>query len=80
MPMSGQQFSFLALGSQRWVFKRDVVSFDYEMNGTYRNIVPISLRTVDAKGREVVRGNRGWKLQLRSAPARLPASRRERQD
>ena len=78
--VGGQRYSFRALGSQRWVFKSDRVSFEYELNGPYRNVITSTLKTIDAKGREVVRGNRGSKPRLRTAPARLPASRREQRD
>ena len=78
--IAGERYSFMALGSQRWVFKNDRVSFDYEFNGPYRNILKATLVTVDANGKSVVRGNRGFKRQLRTAPARLPASRREQSD
>jgi hypothetical protein len=75
--IAGERYSFMALGSQRWVFKTDRVSFDYEINGRYRNILKKTLVTVDANGKSVVRGNRGFKRQLRTALARLPGSRRE---
>lgn len=68
--IAGERYSFMALGSQRWVFKTDRVSFDYELNGPYRNILKETLVTVDAKGKPVVRGNRGFKRQLRTALAR----------
>ena len=75
--IAGERYSFMALGSQRWVFKNDRVFFDYELNGPYRNILKETLVTVDANGKSVVRGNRGFKRQLRTALARLPGSRRE---
>ena len=68
--IAGERYSFMALGSQRWVFKNDRVSFDYELNGPYRNILKGTLVTVDANGESVVRGNRGFKRQLRTAPGR----------
>ncbi|MDB4912915.1 MAG: hypothetical protein JWM95_559 [Gemmatimonadetes bacterium] len=74
------KYSFLALGSQKWVFKTDRVSFEYERKGPYRNIVKSSIETVDKNGRAVVRGNRDLKTQLRTTPSRLPASRREQRD
>lgn len=75
--IDGVDYSFLALGSRRWVFKRDTVSFDYEVKGPYRNIKKESVRTLDARGREVVRGNRGSRQRLRTASSRPPASKRE---
>jgi len=65
--VGGERYSFLALGSQQWVFKSDRVSFDYELNGSYRNIIKKTLVTVAANGKTVVRGNRGFKRQLRTA-------------
>ena len=76
----GEEFSFIALGSQQWVFKSDLVSFDYEINNGYKNIIKESIVTMDRAGKSVVRGNRGFKKQLRTAPARLPGSRREQRD
>ena len=35
--IDGETFSFLALGSQQWVHKSDLVSFEYEINGQYKN-------------------------------------------
>lgn len=75
--INGEKYSFLALGSQQWVFKTDLVSFEYELNGSYKNIKSETLVTVDKNGKEVVRGNRGYKRQLRTAKTRMPASRRE---
>ena len=75
-----ETYSFLALGSQKWVYKTDTVSFEYETKGTYKNIIKETLVTVDATGHQVVRGNRGIKKRLRTAPTRLPGSRREQRD
>lgn len=80
LTIDGETYSFLALGSQKWVYKTDTVSFEYETKDTYKNIIKETLVTVDAKGREVVRGNRGIKKRLRTAPTRLPGSRREQRD
>jgi hypothetical protein len=76
--IEGVDYSFLALGPQRWVHKTDLVSFEYETKGDYRNILKETLKTVDRRGNEIIRGNRGFKARLRTAPAREPASRRER--
>ena len=78
--VAGETYSFLALGSRRWVFKRDRVSFDFEVKGAYKNIDAGTIRTVDGKGRVVVRGYRGFKPKLRTAQTRLPVSRREARD
>jgi hypothetical protein len=68
--IAGERYSFMALGARRWVFKTDRVSFDYEFNGPYRNILKKTLVTVDANGKSVVRGNRGFKPQLRTSLGR----------
>jgi len=78
--IAGEQYSFGAPGTRRWVFKRDRVSFEYQLNGAYRNILKETLVTVDTRGNPVVRGNRAFKHQLRTARARMPASRREQRD
>ncbi len=77
LTIDGEKYSFLALGSQQWVFKTDLVSFEYELNGQYKNIDKETLVTFDKNGKEVVRGNRGFKRNLRTADARMPVSRRE---
>ncbi|WP_299160301.1 hypothetical protein [Accumulibacter sp.] len=77
LEIEGEKFSFLARGSQQWVFKSDLVSFEYEINNEYKNIVKETIVTTDRAGKFVDRGNRGYKQQLRTAPARMPASRRE---
>jgi hypothetical protein len=80
LEVEGEKFSFLALGSQQWVFKSDVVSFDYKIENGYKNIIKETIITIDRYGKVASRGNRGFKTQLRSAPARLPGSRREQRD
>jgi hypothetical protein len=75
--IDNEKYSFLALGSQQWVFKSDTVSFEYEIKGQYKNIVTGTLVTIDEDGNEVIRGNRGYKSRLRTADTRMPASRRE---
>ena len=77
LTINGENYSFLALGSQQWVFKTDLVSFEYEIKGIYNNIIKESLVTIDKLGNTVVRGNRGYKKQLRTADTRMPVSRRE---
>lgn len=78
--IDGVLYSFLAFGSKHWVFKTDLVSFQFEMNGIYRNILPETIRTIDKDGNEVRRGLRNFSKPLRTADARLPASRRECRD
>ncbi|MCO7519076.1 MULTISPECIES: hypothetical protein [unclassified Pseudomonas] len=80
LEIEGEKYSFLALGSQQWVFKADFVSFEYEIKGGYKNIIKETIVTIDRYGKVAIRGNRGFKMQLRSAPARLPSSRREQRD
>lgn len=80
LEIEGQKFSFLALGSQKWIFKTDIVSFEYQIENGYKNIIKDSIITIDRNGNVVSRGNRAFKTQLRYTPARLPGSRRERKD
>lgn len=80
LEIEGEKFSFLALGSQQWVFKSDIVSFEYKIENGYKNIIKDTIVTIDRNGNVVSRGNRAFKTQLRSAPARLPGSRREQKD
>lgn len=69
------KYTFLAFGSQHWVFKADTVSFEYDVvDDMYNNIKIATLATVDSNGNEVVRGNRTAK-KLRTADTRLPARR-----
>jgi hypothetical protein len=79
--IDGIRYSFLALGSKKWVYKSDKVSFNFEVaKGVYNNIVKSSVVVIDKNGKEVVRGNRGYKQTLRTASQRLPCSRREARD
>lgn len=80
LTIDNETFSFLAVGPQKWVFKHDRVSFDYELKGQYRNVLKETLRVFAANGIEVVRGNRSFKPVLRTAAARPPVSRREARD
>lgn len=80
LEIDGEKYSFLALGSQQWVFKSDTVSFEYEVNDGYKNIDKETIVTIDRNGRPIVRGNRGFKSKLRTATTRLPGSRREQRD
>ena len=75
--IDGEKYSFQALGSQQWVFKNDLVSFGYELKGQYKNIIKETMVTFDKAGKEIVRGNRDFKKQLRTADTRMPVSRRE---
>lgn len=80
LEIDGEKYSFKAVGAQQWVYKSDTVSFTYEINGTYKNIITDTLITRDRKNNIIVRGNRTEKKKLRTAKARLPASRREQRD
>lgn len=81
MWIDGEKYTFLALGSKKWVYVDDVVSFrwGWDPSRRWRNVETDSIRVVDKKGAEVVRGERGVK-RWRTATTRLPASRREQMD
>lgn len=57
------RYSFLALGSRKWIFSSDTVEFewDWDPTGKYRNINEFSIFTWDKKGEPVKRGHRGTK-------------------
>jgi hypothetical protein len=77
----GYSYSFFALGSKKWVFAGDTVSFRYTTTPEgHRNIIRESIVVKDKAGEVVVRGNRGRKKTLRSTTTRLPVSRREARD
>lgn len=76
--VEGERYSFFALGTKQWAYVGDTVTFDYVVTPKgYRNILKHSFITVDSKGKAQRRGNRGYKSKLRSAPGRMPGSRRE---
>ena len=52
------KYSFKALGTRQWVYKQDTVSFKYETNGEFKNIINNTLVTIDKKGVTIVRGIR----------------------
>lgn len=80
LEIGGEKYSFLALGSQQWVYKSDTVSFEYDVNDGYKNIDKKTIVTIDRYGQPIVRGNRAFKDRLRSAAIRLPVSRCEQRD
>lgn len=80
LSIDNEKYSFLGLGSQQWVHKTDTVSFDFEVKDGHKNVIKETLITIDSAGNQIMRGNRGFKRQLRTADARLPASRREQRD
>lgn len=81
LEIGGATYSFKALGTKKWVFKHDTVSFEWEWDDTqrYRNVVRETVRVLDRNSKSVVRGLRGSKP-YRTAQARMPASRREQRD
>ena len=80
LEIDGVNYSFLAFGSKQWVFKTDTVSFEYEINGTYKNIIKETISTLDRSGKPIIRGNRDLNKKLRTAVSRMPGSRREQRD
>lgn len=79
--IDGERYSFLALGAKRWVFANDTVEFEWhwDESGRYRNVDPVTIRTINARGETAARGEHGTK-KWRSAPPRMPGSRREQRD
>lgn len=78
MLIDGVKYTFYALGTKKWVYLGDTVSFEWELkDGKYHNVKKQTIVTKDKKGQVVVRGDRGFKTKLRSAPSREPVSRRE---
>lgn len=76
--IGGKTYSFFALGTKQWVFSGDTVSFNYLTTAKgFHNVLRDSILTRDKNGELVERGLRGRKRVLRTAPTRLPGSRRE---
>jgi hypothetical protein len=76
--IAGERYTFFARGTKKWVYKGDSVSFEYVVkDGKYRNVIPETVETKDKDGKVILRGDRRWKEIQRTAPARMPASRRE---
>lgn len=82
LQIEGNTYSFLARGARKWVFSTDSVTFDWKWDGTgkHRNLLTDTVKTVDKKGNEVVRGDRRTKTEWRTAPPRPPVSRREQRN
>jgi hypothetical protein len=78
--IDGACYWFVAKGARRWVFKRDTVSFDFKGVGRFLQVVPGTLEVRDEHGEAQTRGLRGPLKKLRTAPTRLPSSRREAKD
>lgn len=78
--IDGERYSFIAFGSKQWIYKTDTVSFDYEVNNGYNNILSDSITTLDKNGKIVIRGDRTLTKRLRTANTRLPGSKRAQRD
>ena len=73
-----RKFGFFARGSKKFIFAKDLASFDYyETDEGYLNVLRWTIICRDAKGKRVIRGDRRLKEKLRSAPTRLPGPRRD---
>jgi len=80
LTIDGEKYSFLAHGACQWAFKSDTVSFDYVITkGKWRNILSETFVARDKDGEPVLRGRKPPKKR-RTAPPRMPGSRRERRD
>lgn len=79
--IGGERYSFLALGSRKWAYITDTVSFDWEWDGSkkHRNIKPETFVAKDKGGNVMIRGHRDTK-KWRTASTRMPGSRREQRD
>jgi len=77
LTIGGEKYSFLSPGSQQWAHKSDSLSFEYEVNDGYRNIIKETFTVKNKAGEPIVRGNHGFKPTLRTAVSRMPASKRE---
>ncbi|MCM5689771.1 hypothetical protein M8037_13325 [Sinorhizobium meliloti] len=78
LTIGGEPYSFLAAWSGKFVFKGEIVSFNWEWNDTqkYRNVNVLTVVAFDSKGNERRRGERGTKL-WRTADTRPPGRRSE---
>ncbi|MGD8163073.1 hypothetical protein [Pantoea sp. FN0307] len=47
LEIEGEKFSFLALGSQKWIFKSDIVFFEYKIENEYKNIIKDTIVIID---------------------------------
>ncbi len=76
--VKGVKYRFQAVGSQKWIYKRDTVSFEYFVSGDENHIMSDTIVTKDKDGYDVCRGKRVRKKQLRTAYSRIPANPRLR--
>lgn len=79
LTVDGETYAFLAADSWQWAHKGERVSFQWawDESGHHRNILPQTFLAVKASGEVLFRGNRQPK-KWRTAKARTPGSRRER--
>lgn len=82
LTVEGEKYSFVARGAKKWVFAKDLVTFEWEWDASqrYRNIKPETLFVTDKDGERKIRGDRSSKSQSRTAVTRPPVSRREERD
>lgn len=68
-------YSFFAAGSKKWIFKNDVVSFQFETvekdGRVFNNVKLDTLHVVDSKGIKTTRGGGIYSKKLRTAVTRL---------
>lgn len=65
LTINKKDYTFIAIGQRKWVFKHDTVSFEYHERQGRREISKNTLKALDKNGNEVVRGDRGVKNKWR---------------
>jgi hypothetical protein len=66
--VKGEEYTFLARGSKKWVYANETVTFAYRIkDGKYKNIVKESLFSCNSKGEVFTRGDRSYKKTLRTS-------------
>lgn len=77
-------YSFFAAGSKKWIFKNDVVRFQFEAvekdGRVFNNVKLDTLQVLDSKGIKASRGGGTYAKKRRTSETRLPVSRREARD
>lgn len=58
LTISGEHYTFIAVGDEPWVQPGDTISFEYRTKDRYRNIRVGSIQVKDANGQPVIRGFR----------------------